>query len=68
MKAKLFGRAAFPRHCESEALLHAPAEEAFAWLYDFPNLAAHMERPSGMMMGFAMRGEMPLAADASVTA
>jgi hypothetical protein len=47
-----------PRREESIVRLPATAEAAFAWLDDFRQLSAHMERRSGMMMGSRMRIEI----------
>jgi hypothetical protein len=44
----------FKRHHESTALLNASVEQAFAWLDDFRQLSAHMEKPSAMMLGSRM--------------
>jgi hypothetical protein len=38
----------------STVTLNAPVEATFAYLDDFKNLSAHMETPSGMMMGSKM--------------
>ena len=47
----------YPRHHETPVVLNAPAEEVFAYLDDFRKLSAHMEKPSGMMMGSKMKIE-----------
>ena len=44
----------FPLHHESCVALNASIETAFAYLDDFGKLSAHMEKPSGMMMGSRM--------------
>ena len=41
-------------HHESQVLLQAPVERAFAFLDDFKALSAHMEKRSAMMMGSRM--------------
>lgn len=38
-------------------MLQATADAAFAYLDDFKQLSAHMEQPSGMMLGSRMRIE-----------
>ena len=47
----------FPHREETSLSLPVTAEAAFAWLDDFHNLSAHMERRSGMMLGSSMRIE-----------
>ena len=47
----------FPHREESTAVLRATADAAFAYLDDFRQLSAHMEQPSGMMLGSRMRIE-----------
>ena len=44
----------FPFHAESIALVGAPADRVFDYLDDPKALAAHMGRPSTMMMGSRM--------------
>jgi hypothetical protein len=44
----------FSLHHESRAVLNAPIAAAFAYLDDFRQLAAHMEKSSGMMLGSRM--------------
>lgn len=44
----------FARHHESVALLNAGIGEAFAYLDDFRQLSAHMEKSSAMMLGSRM--------------
>jgi uncharacterized membrane protein len=44
----------FPLHHETTTALDAPLDAAFAYLDDFRKLSAHMEKPSGMMMGSKM--------------
>lgn len=48
---------AYAFHYESRATLDAPAEAAFAYLDDFRQLSAHMERRSWMMLGSKMKIE-----------
>jgi hypothetical protein len=47
----------FSHREESTAVLQATADAAFAYLDDFKQLSAHMEQPSGMMLGSLMRIE-----------
>lgn len=51
----------YPYHHEGKILINAPATDAFAWLDDHRNLAAHMSRSSRMMAG----GSMSLSLDES---
>src|SRR5512134_2380491 len=44
-------------HYESRATLDAPVEAAFAYLDDFRQLSAHMQRRSWMMLGSKMKIE-----------
>jgi hypothetical protein len=44
----------FPFHYETSVPLDASPEAAFAYLDDFRQLSAHMEKPSAMMMGSKM--------------
>ncbi len=44
----------FPLHEETSVVLSAPLDAVFAHLDDFHKLGAHMEKPSGMMMGSKM--------------
>ena len=53
-------------HRESTALLNAPPGEAFAWLDDFRQLSAHMERRSAMMAGSRMAIETDAAGGRAV--
>ena len=45
---------AFPLHYESAVTLDTSPETAFAYLDDFKQLSAHMEKSSAMMMGSRM--------------
>jgi len=47
-----------PLHHETHVALNAPVEAGFAYLDDFRQLSAHMEKSSGMMMGSKMTIEM----------
>jgi hypothetical protein len=47
----------FPHREESAAVLRATADAAFAYLDDLRQLSAHMEKPSGMMLGSRMHIE-----------
>lgn len=46
---------AFAFHHETRATLRTSVESAFEYLDDFKKLSAHMERPSGMMLGSQMQ-------------
>lgn len=48
----------FPFRWESEGDVPASVEDVFAFLDDPRNLAQHMERPSAMMAGAAMRTDI----------
>lgn len=55
----MLASAKYPRHCEAEKLIPAPATELFAYLDRHSQLSAHMGKRSWMMGG----GRMDMTAD-----
>jgi hypothetical protein len=45
----------YPFSAEARGIVEAPAEDVFAFLDDQENLSSHMSKPSGMMLGTAMK-------------